>query len=132
VANTAETRLAETIYLPEVNKEAIAQMFQGFAALPMVVKLLQKQGEEISAMREELTALRNNQHPPSDQPEGYLDPKTLAAMKYVTVKQAAFLLNMNVKSVRRLIERGLLKPSKGLRVKLIPVEDIHGYKANTS
>jgi len=37
---------AETIY--PVNNEAIA-LFQAFAALPMVVKLLKKQAEEISA-----------------------------------------------------------------------------------
>jgi Helix-turn-helix domain len=126
-------RLAtETSYPPAVNNEAIAQMFQAFAALPMLVRLIQKQTSEISEIKKELTAFRASQNPPSDQPEGYLDPNTLAAMKYLTVKQAAFLLNMSVKSVRRLIERGLLKPSKGLRVKLIPVGDIHAYNANAS
>jgi hypothetical protein len=129
VDDTLETRSVETIC--PVNNDAIA-MFQAFAALPTLLKLLQKQTEDISAITEELTALRNNQNPPSDQPEGYIDPKTFAAIKYVTVKQAAFLLNVSVKSVRRLIERGLLKPSKGLRVKLIPVGDIHAYNANAS
>ncbi len=129
--NTPETRPVETICLPAVNSEAISQAFRAFAALPKLVELLHRQSEEILAIRKEVMAMRENQHQPSDRPEGYIDPKTLAAMKYVTVKQAAFLLNMSAKSVRRLIERGLLKPSLGLRRKLIPVEDIDAYKKLT-
>jgi DNA-directed RNA polymerase specialized sigma24 family protein len=37
-----------------------------------------------------------------------------------TVKQAAFALNISEKSVRRLLERGILKSSYALRKKLIP------------
>ena len=109
----------------------IGQMFQAFAAIPTLVSLLQEQMEQISAIRAELRTFQNNQSPASDPPEGYIDPKILAAIKYVSIKQAAFLLNMSDKSVRRLIQRGQLTTSKGMRVKRIPVEAIEAYKAKT-
>jgi excisionase family DNA binding protein len=37
-----------------------------------------------------------------------------------TVKQAAVALNVSEKSIRRLLERGILKSSHALRKKLIP------------
>lgn len=42
----------------------------------------------------------------------------------VSVKSAAALLDISEQSVRRLIRRGLLKPSRALRVLRIPVKEI--------
>jgi hypothetical protein len=51
--------------------------------------------------------------------------------KFLTLKQTAEELNLCVKSVRRLIDRGLLKTSKGTRAVRIPVEEIEAYKRRT-
>ena len=57
--------------------------------------------------------------------------KTRPARKFLTLKQAAEELNLCVKSVRRLIERGLLQASKGTRAVRIPFEEIENYKRRT-
>ena len=51
--------------------------------------------------------------------------------KFLTLKQTAAELNLCVKSVRRLIDRGLLKTSKGTRAVRVPVEEIEAYKRRT-
>jgi Helix-turn-helix domain len=51
--------------------------------------------------------------------------------KFLTLKQTAEELNLCVKSVRRLIDRGLLKTSKGTRAVRVPVEEIEAYKRRT-
>jgi orotate phosphoribosyltransferase-like protein len=51
--------------------------------------------------------------------------------KFLTLKQTAEELNLCVKSVRRLIDRGLLKTSKGTRAVRIPIEEIEAYKRRT-
>jgi len=53
------------------------------------------------------------------------------ARKFLTLTQAAEELNLCVKSVRRLIARGLLKTSKGTRAVRVPVEEIEAYKRRT-
>ena len=57
--------------------------------------------------------------------------KPRPASKFLTLKQTAEELNLCVKSVRRLIDRGLLKTSKGTRAVRIPVEEIEAYKRRT-
>jgi hypothetical protein len=42
----------------------------------------------------------------------------------VSIKTAAIMLEVSEKSIRRLIERGLLKPNRALRVLRIPVSQI--------
>lgn len=51
---------------------------------------------------------------------------SLAKLLY-TIKDTAQILSMSEKSVRRLLERGLLKASPALRVKLITRESIEGF-----
>jgi hypothetical protein len=46
---------------------------------------------------------------------------------FYTIPEAAIALNVSEKSIRRFIVRGLLKPSKALRKKLIPVKQIDGF-----
>jgi excisionase family DNA binding protein len=112
--------------------EAIAQVFQAFAALPTLIAVLQEQAEQISAVRAELKALQNNQHPASELPTGYISSQEYAARKFVSIKEAAFLLHLSTKSIRRLIERKILTSSKAVGVKRIPKEDIEKYKAATA
>ena len=43
----------------------------------------------------------------------------------VSVKTAATMLEVSEKSIRRMIDRGLLKPNRALRVLRIPVQQLH-------
>ncbi len=45
----------------------------------------------------------------------------------VSIKTAAQMLEVSEKSVRRLIERGFLKPNRALRVLRIPVSQIETF-----
>ena len=114
------------------NEATMAQMFSAFAAMPMLVSLVQDQAKEISAIRTELKALRNNQYPASELPTGYISSQEYAARKFVSIKEAAFLLHLSTKSIRRLIKRKILSSSKGLGVKRIPKEDIEKYETVTA
>jgi excisionase family DNA binding protein len=107
-------------------------MFHAFAAMPTLVSLVQDQAKEISAVRAELKALQNNHHPASELPTGYISPQEYPARKFVSIKEAAFLLHLSTKSIRRLIERNVLTSSKAVGVKRIPKEDIEKYKATTA
>ena len=118
--------------LSSTNNEGLAQMFQAFAAVPTLVALLQEQREQISAMRADLRVLQNNQHPASELPTGYISSQEYAARKFVSIKEAAFLLHLSTKSIRRLIERNVLTSSKAVGVKRIPKEDIEKYKGATA
>ena len=49
-----------------------------------------------------------------------------------TIKEAAYILSVSEKSIRRFLERGLLKTSHALRTKLITRESIENFvKATT-
>ena len=52
--------------------------------------------------------------------------------KYYTVKEAAIYLAVCEKSVRRLIGRGLLKPSRALRKLLIPLSELEDFFDRTA
>ena len=97
----------------------------------ILLTLLQDQANQLAAIRKELRAIQSELSGTSKTPAGYVEPKILAAKKFVSVKQAAFLLNTSEKTVRRLIERKILRTSNGLRVKQIPIEDIHAYMKRT-
>jgi hypothetical protein len=51
--------------------------------------------------------------------------------KFLTLAQTAEELNLCTKTVSRLIQRGLLKASKGTRVIRVPLEEIETYKRRT-
>ena len=57
--------------------------------------------------------------------------KPQRSSKFLTLKQTAEELNLCTKSVSRLIDRGLLKTSKGTRAIRVPVEEIEAYKRRT-
>ena len=46
---------------------------------------------------------------------------------FFTVREAAAILNVSDKSVRRFIKRGLLNPSKAIRKILIPREQVINF-----
>ena len=50
---------------------------------------------------------------------------------FFTVAEAAAYLRVSDKSVRRLISRGLLRPSKALRKLLIPCEQLETFYERT-
>jgi DNA-directed RNA polymerase specialized sigma24 family protein len=49
-----------------------------------------------------------------------------------TIKEAAYILSVSEKSIRRFLERGLLKSSHALRTKLITRESIEGFAKLTT
>jgi len=50
---------------------------------------------------------------------------------FYTVAEAAVVLNVSKKTVRRFLNRGLLRTSKATRKKLIPREDIETFYERT-
>lgn len=53
------------------------------------------------------------------------------ARLFYTIRETAVVLNMSTKSVRRLIGRGCLTPSKALRKKLIPRRQVEAFEETT-
>ncbi|MGA3172195.1 MAG: helix-turn-helix domain-containing protein [Chthoniobacteraceae bacterium] len=87
----------------------IEELVESLKAVPSLVA-------EVEKLRNEVYALRRESKP---------------ARKFLSLQQAAEELNLCVKSVRRLMDRGLLKSSKGLRCVRIPIEEIENYKRRT-
>ncbi|MGB8353817.1 MAG: helix-turn-helix domain-containing protein [Chthoniobacteraceae bacterium] len=58
-------------------------------------------------------------------------PVPTKAKRYYSVKDTALELNVSEKSVRRAIERGFLKVSRGLRHIRVPAEELDAYQART-
>lgn len=62
-----------------------------------------------------------------------MEAKTLLVRpEFFTVKEAAIYLNCSDKSVRRFLDRGLLRCSKATRKKLIPRRDLETFFERTS
>jgi len=59
-----------------------------------------------------------------------MDNETLPKLLY-TIREAAQMLSVSEKTIRRLLERGLLKSNPALRVKLITAESIQAFAAMT-
>jgi excisionase family DNA binding protein len=51
--------------------------------------------------------------------------------KFYTVKEAAVVLRYSEKTIRRLLDRGILRSTKATRKKLIPREDIESFFERT-
>jgi excisionase family DNA binding protein len=56
----------------------------------------------------------------------------IPAKGFYTIREAAVYLSISEKTVRRLVDRGLLKPSRALRKLLIPVSELEAFFGNTS
>lgn len=60
-----------------------------------------------------------------------INHSSLQEPAFYTIPQAAALLNVSDKTIRRLLIRGLLQSSKAIRKKLIPREDIEHFFEKT-
>ena len=58
--------------------------------------------------------------------------QTASAPAFITVAQAAVIINVSEKTIRRLIERGIFECSKAIRKKLIPRAQIETFFERTS
>jgi len=106
------------------------EALEGFAALPAVLTSLEQIQKQMLDMQREITALRKV----SGSEEGDNAPITWPEAKgkrFVSLKQAAYLLDVSEKTVRRLLERELLKSSSGTRHKKISVESLEEYSGKT-
>jgi excisionase family DNA binding protein len=57
--------------------------------------------------------------------------QTGSAPAFVTVAQAAVIINVSEKTIRRLIERGIFECSKAIRKKLIPRKQLETFFERT-
>jgi hypothetical protein len=106
-------------------KEALA----GFAALPAVLETLQALQGQISAMQSEIERLRRVSG--SDETAPLITWQEAKGKKFITLKQAAYLLGVSDWTVRRHLKRGFLKSSSATRHKLISVESLEEFGAKT-
>lgn len=88
-------------------------MFAGMALVPELVEMVRLQNRQIAALGEELAALRESRQ---------------KASKWLKLREAAEVLNTSPKTVRRYIDRGLLKRNSASRHILIPAEDVEGLR----
>jgi hypothetical protein len=94
----------------------------------MTIEELVESLKAIPALVAEVEELRNEIHSFRQESKPFKVP---SARKFLSLQQAAEELNVCTKSVRRILDRGLLKYSKGLRVIRIPIEEIENYKRRT-
>jgi excisionase family DNA binding protein len=65
--------------------------------------------------------------PPANGSVGIFASATKSVPLVYTVEEAAAALNVSTKTIRRLLDRGILTASKALRKKLIPRSQIEGF-----
>jgi excisionase family DNA binding protein len=70
------------------------------------------------------------QPPANPAPAGAASPSKPLPLAY-TVEEAAAALNVSTKTVRRLLDRGILTASKALRKKLIPRKQLEDFLKST-
>lgn len=92
----------------------LEEVSEAHQAIPALVDAVERLRSEMHLFRQELG---KQKAPPT--------------RKFLSLKQAAEELNVSQKSARNLLDRGLLKSSKGLRVIRIPTEEIENYKRRT-
>jgi hypothetical protein len=128
----ASSNLSSILPLPQAAVDlSFLQVMEGISSLQEIRELLRTQQRQLALVVRELEGLRNKGGSPQPLPKGFISVDDLSARKFVSIKQAAYLLNISEKSVRRAIDRGLLKASKGFRMKRIPVEEITRYQKLT-
>jgi hypothetical protein len=76
---------------------------------------------EITVSDSNMTVLNQSAKPKQDLPK----------LLY-TIRETAYILSVSEKSVRRFLERGLLKTSQALRTKLITRESIENFVRMTT
>lgn len=89
----------------------IDKVLSAIGAIPELI-------EEVKALRYEVSSMKAAQ----------ATPRKI----YLTLKEAAGALGQSEKSVRRLVDRGLLRRTKSSRRILIPREDVESFGERTT
>src|SRR4051812_49418551 len=113
-----------------LNPVNLIQLLSGFSAIPQLVDRIGELEGKIAELGNKVDGI--NQPQETKLLEGYVSAGEYAARKFFSVKETAFLLKMSEKTVRRLIDRNVLKSSKGIRLKRIPKESIEAYEKATA
>ena len=98
-----------------MQNETDSKILAGLAAIPDLVVTIRNLSERLEAIEE---ALR--------------DLKPQRQKRFYSVKETAVELGLSDKTVRDLIERGLLKASRATRHIKIPHEEIEAYRGRTT
>lgn len=108
---------------------SIKDALEGFAALPSVLDSLEGVRRQMQSMQAEITALRKVSGGDAERP--LITWQQARGKQFVKLKEAAYLLGVSEKTIRRLLERDLLKCSSGIRHKQISVQSLEEYGGNT-
>lgn len=98
-------------------ENGIEQMLKGFASIAGLRALIEGLSDQVTALRSEVAELRGSGMTSKVKPPEWLK-----------LREAAEQLNMSPKSVRRYIDRGLLRKNAASRHILILVEDVAGLR----
>ena len=99
------------------HENGIEQMLKGFASIAGIRDLIEGLAAQITALRSEIAELQSSALPLKAKPPEWLK-----------LHEAAAQLNTSPKTVRRYIERGLLRKNAASRHILIPAEDVAGLQ----
>ena len=94
-------------------ENGIEQMLKGFASLAGIRDMIEGLTAQVTALRSEVAELR-----------GSGATSKANSPEWLRLDEAAERLNMSPKSVRRYIDRGLLRKNAVSRYILIPAEDV--------
>ena len=114
----------------ETREPTITEALNGFAVLPAVLSTLEQLRAQMGSMQNEIAALRkvSGNGDGNDAPITWNEAK---GKRFVSLKEAAYLLDVSDKTVRRLLDRGLLKCSSGTRHRKISVDSLEEYGGKT-
>jgi hypothetical protein len=98
-------------------------------AYPKVLEVLKALQGQMQAIQGEIQALRRVSGSGGAVP--IITWREAKEKRFVSLKQAAYLLNVSEWTVRRQLKRGLLKCSSATRHKLISVESLEKFSENT-
>jgi TolA-binding protein len=111
------------------DEPTLKEALEGFAALPAVLDTLRALQGQIRAMQGEIERLRRVSG--NSEKEPVITWQEAKGKRFVTLKQAAYLLGVSDWTVRRHLKRGLLYSSSATRHKLISVESLEEFSAKT-
>lgn len=87
---------------------------------------------EIAVLHKQVDSLSVRQNVQAAKvPHGCLSWEEAKTKRLLSIKQAAYLLGISEKSVRRQIDAGNIKASKALRHVRIPLDEIEAYQRRT-
>lgn len=111
----------------EKREVTLTEAMEGFAVLPTVLSSLQELQKQMNDIQADLAAI-HKQNGGGDAPFTWQKAR---GKQFVGIKEAAYLLDVSGSTVRRLLDRGLLKCSSATRHKKITVESLEEYSGKT-